>query len=69
LVGTVGVIGGANFLTYMLPCLSNQIQPVVRTIMLLVVQFGIAIDVGIIFTSILFTLLREGETDNVECPG
>ena len=65
LVGTAGVIGGANFLTYILPQLSTQIQPVVRTLMLLIVQFGVGIDVGIIFTSILFAMLRE-EEKNVE---
>jgi len=67
LVGTAGVIGGANFLTYILPQLSTQIQPAVRTLMLLVVQFGIGIDVGMIFTSILFALLREEETNDMEC--
>ena len=67
LVGTAGIIGGANFLTYILPQLSTQIQPAVRTLMLLIVQFGIGIDVGMIFTSILFALLREGETNDVEC--
>lgn len=66
LVGTISVIGGANFLTYILPHLSEQVQPIMRTIMLTVIQFGIAIDVGIIFTSIIFNLLREEETDNVE---
>ena len=65
LVGTAGVIGGTNFLTYILPQLSTQIQPAVRTLMLLIVQFGIGIDVGIIFTSILFALLGE-EEKNVE---
>jgi len=69
LVGTVGIIGGANFLTYILPQLSTQIQPTVRTLMLLIVQFGIGIDVGVIFTSILFALLREEEINDVECAG
>jgi len=66
LVGTAGVIGGANFLTYILPQLSTQAQPAVRTLMLLVVQFGIGIEVGMIFTSIFFALLREEETNDVE---
>ena len=69
LVGTAGVIGGANFLTYILPQLSAQSQPAVRTLMLFVVQFGIGIDVGVIFTSIFFAMLREEETNNVEFAG
>lgn len=66
LVGTAGVIGGANFLTYILPQLSAQVQPAVRTLMLLLVQVGIGIDVGMIFTFILFALLREEETNGVK---
>jgi len=66
IVGTVGVIGGASFLTYLLPALSPDSQPVLRTVMLLVIQFGIGIKVGIVCTSILFALLREEDTSNVE---
>jgi multicomponent Na+:H+ antiporter subunit B len=66
LVGTAGVIGGANFLTYILPQLSTQTQPAVRDLMLLVLLFGVGIKGGMIFTSILFALMREEETDDVE---
>ena len=65
LVGTAGVIGGANFLTYILPSLSTDIQATFRTAMLLILQFGIGIKVGVIFTSILFALLREEKTDDM----
>jgi len=67
LVGTAGIIGGANFLTYILPQLSTQIQPTVRTLMLLVIQVCIGIDVGMIFTSIFLALLREEEINDVGC--
>jgi multicomponent Na+:H+ antiporter subunit B len=65
LVGTAGVIGGANFLTYLVPPLPAQIQPVVRELMLLVLLFAVGIKGGMVFTSILFALLTE-EEDNVE---
>lgn len=66
IVGTVGVIGGGAFLTYMLPALTPGSQSVLRTVMLLVVQFGLGIKVGIICTSILFALMREEDTSDVE---
>jgi len=65
-VGTAGVIGGASFLTYALPTLSPAGQAAARTVMLMLVQFGIGIKVGVICTSILFALSREEETDGVE---
>jgi len=66
LVGTVGVLGGGNFLTYMLPSLGAGAGAAVRTVMLVLLQFGIGIKVGVICTSILFALLREEETDDLE---
>lgn len=63
LVGSVGVIQGTNFLTYMLPQLSTPAQPIVRTLLLRIVQVAIGIDVGIIFTSIFFAMLGEEEKD------
>ncbi len=66
LIGTAGVISGASFLTYALPPLSGELQTTVRTAMLLIVQFGIGIKVGVICTSILFALLREEEPSDVE---
>lgn len=65
-VGTAGVIGGANFLTYILPQLSTQIQPIVRDLMLLALLFGVGIKGGMVFTSIFFALLTEKETNDVE---
>jgi len=66
LVGTVAVISGANFLTYTLPGIGPQAQAVLRTTMLLIVQFGIGIKVGAVATSIFFALLREKEAQDVE---
>lgn len=66
LVGTAGVLGGENFLTYMLPALSTGVQTTLRFVMLVLLEFAIGIMVGIVSTSILFALLREEETDVVE---
>ncbi|MFU8796449.1 MAG: hypothetical protein ACNA7X_04025, partial [Dehalococcoidia bacterium] len=57
---------GASFLTYLLPTLAPDSQSTLRTVMLLVVQFGIGIKVGVICTSILFALLREEDTHGLE---
>ncbi len=65
-VGTIGVIGGASFLTYLVPTLAPDTQSALRTVMLLVVQLGIGIKVGVICTSILFALLREEDTHDLE---
>jgi predicted RND superfamily exporter protein len=53
----------------MLPACLPEIQATVRTVMLFVLQFGIGIKVGVICTSILFALLREEETGDVEHAG
>lgn len=66
LVGTIAVISGANFLTYTLPGVGAQAQAIVRTTMLLIVQFGIGIKVGAVVTSVFFALLREREAHDVE---
>ena len=69
LIGTAGVIGGTNFLTYALPALSPEIQGPLRREMLLVLEFAIGIMVGLTCTSIFFALLREEETGDAEHAG
>ena len=59
LVGIAGIIGGANFLTYVLPTVSAQIQPAVQTLMLHTIEVGIGVGGAMIFTSTLFAFLRE----------
>ncbi len=66
LIGIAGIIGGANFLTYILPRISAQIQPVLRTWMLLAVEVGIGVGGAMVFISILFALLREEEANGME---
>ncbi len=66
-IGILGIIGGANFLTYILPQVSAQIQPAVRTWMLLIMEVGIGVGGAMIFISILFALLREEEANGMEC--
>ena len=60
-VGVVGIFGGGNFLTYMLPNVSSTLQPALRTWMTLFVEVGIGVGGAIIFISILFALSREEE--------
>ena len=63
-VGIAGIIGGGDFLTYILPKASVQIQPVIQAWMLHLIEIGIGVGGTIILTSILFALLRE-ETDGL----
>ncbi len=58
-IGLAGILVGASFLTYVLPGVSPATQPVIRTIMLLIIETGIGTGGAIIFTSILFALLKE----------
>lgn len=59
LVGILGVFVGSNFLTYILPGISPGLQATFRTMMLLMLEMGIGVGGAMIFTSILFALLRE----------
>lgn len=58
-VGVVGVIGGGEFLTYMLPGVGPTLQPALRTWMTMLVEVGIGVGGAIIFISILFAMSRE----------
>ena len=61
IIGVMGIIGGGEFLTYMLPNVSPTLQPALRTWMTLLVEVGIGVGGAIIFISILFSLSREEE--------
>lgn len=61
LVGMLGVIGGESFLTYLLPYVAGSIQPALRTWLLIIVEIGIGVGGAMIFTSILFSMIREEE--------
>ncbi|MFH0847072.1 MAG: hydrogen gas-evolving membrane-bound hydrogenase subunit E [Chloroflexota bacterium] len=57
--GLLGLFAGTNFLTYILPGVPVTLQPVVRTVMLLLIEIGIGTGGAMIFTSIIFALLKE----------
>lgn len=61
LVGMVGLIGGVEFLTYLLPGASGDFQPALRTWMTLLVEGGIGAGGAMIFISILMAMGREEE--------
>jgi len=58
-VAFIGIIAGTNFLAYLLPGVTPAAQPVIRTLMFLLIEVGIGVGGAVIFTSILFALLKE----------
>ena len=58
-MGFIGVGFGMNFLTYILPGLSESAANTVRFLMLTVIEVGIGTGGGVIFTSIILMMLRE----------
>jgi multicomponent Na+:H+ antiporter subunit B len=58
-VGVIGILGGAEFLTYMLPRVAAGLQPSLRTWMTLFIELGIGTGGAMIFLSILMALSRE----------
>lgn len=59
--GLLGTVFGVSFLTYMLPGLSEFAAETVREIMFIVIELSIGFAGGIIFTSIMFAMIREDE--------
>jgi len=59
IVGVVGVIGGGVFLTLLLPGLSANVGEPLRNWLTVIVEIGIGIGGAMIFTSILFSMIRE----------
>jgi multicomponent Na+:H+ antiporter subunit B len=64
-VGVIGLVGGGAFLSYLFPSLSPYLQESVRTWLTLIVEMGIGVGGAMIFTSILFCMIREEEEDAV----
>ena len=62
-IGWLGIIGGATYLTYLMPRLSSSVQPGVRDWLSIIILICIGIDCAIIFTSILFAMIREEEAN------
>ncbi len=59
LVGVAGLLGGGEFLAYMLPRVSAGLQPALRTWLTLLVEGGIGAGGAMIFISVLMALARE----------
>jgi multicomponent Na+:H+ antiporter subunit B len=58
-MGLIGLAFGVQFLTYILPGLGVTAAETVRKLMLEVIEVGIGIGGGIIFISIVFSMIRE----------
>lgn len=58
-MGFIGMGFGLNFLTYILPGLSPHNAETVRMLMLTVIEVGIGVGGGVIFTSIMLSMFRE----------
>ena len=58
-VGFLGLCLGTHFLAYLLPGLHGHSAETVRVIMMMFVEIGIGFGGGVIFTSIVFAMIRE----------
>ncbi|MDI6689389.1 MAG: MnhB domain-containing protein [Actinomycetota bacterium] len=59
IVGLIGLLSGLNFLSFMLPGLSPYYQHFLAKVMLDLLEVGIGVGAGAIFTSIFFSMQRE----------
>ncbi|MDY6795285.1 MAG: hydrogen gas-evolving membrane-bound hydrogenase subunit E [Actinomycetota bacterium] len=60
-VGVAGLIGGGSFLTFLMPRVTESLQPALVTWLTVIVEIGIGVGGAMIFTSILFSMIREEE--------
>jgi len=60
-MGFIGIAFGVNFLTYVLPGLHGSLVDTIRSQMLMVIEIGIGIGGGLVFTSIVLAMVREDE--------
>jgi len=58
-VGVLGVMGGASFLTFILPGIPETIAPTLGIWLTIIVEIGIGVGGAMVFTSILFAMIRE----------
>jgi multicomponent Na+:H+ antiporter subunit B len=61
LVGTLGLVGGGNFLTYAWPHAAKSLQPALVTWLTVLVEIGIGLGGAMVLISILFAMIREEE--------
>jgi hypothetical protein len=55
------LVGGGNFLTYAWPNIAKSLQPSVVVWLTVLVEIGIGLGGAMVFTSILFSMIREEE--------
>jgi multicomponent Na+:H+ antiporter subunit B len=58
-MGFLGIAFGVEFLTYLLPGIHGTLADTIRSLMLTVIETGIGVGGGVIFVSIVFTMIRE----------
>lgn len=58
-IGFAAIALGANFMTLMLPGLQTSDAQTARALMMILMEFAIGVAGGVIFTSIVFAMLRE----------
>ncbi|WP_287155384.1 hydrogen gas-evolving membrane-bound hydrogenase subunit E [Candidatus Solincola tengchongensis] len=61
LVGTLGLVGGGNFLTYAWPRVAQDLHPSLVVWLTVLVEVGIGLGGAMVLTSILFAMIREEE--------
>ena len=60
-VGTLGLVGGGNFLTYAWPHVARGLHPSLVTWLTVLVEVGIGLGGAMVLISILFAMIREEE--------
>ena len=60
-MGFLGIAFGVEFLTYLLPGIHGALADTIRSLMLTLIEIGIGVGGGVIFVSIVFTMIREDE--------
>jgi len=61
LVGSLGLVGGGNFLTYAWPRVAQGLHPSLVVWLTVLVEVGIGLGGAMVLTSILFAMIREEE--------
>ena len=61
--GLIGLLAGANFLTYLLPGVTGHAQELIREALITFIEIGIGVGSGVIFTSIVFAMSREEQVE------
>ncbi len=60
-VGVLGLVGGGEFLTFAWPNMAENLQPSLVSWLTVIIEIGIGLGGAMVFISILFSMIREGE--------